>query len=522
MLVGALAFSLVFVFSGFGNKMDPFFWMNKYEQLDTSLMSLGTVLVGHVWMLLFGRTIASLRVLGWLCCVVAIALPYVCLLDSVQRRAHLHWLAVAYIGMGYGVFQEFSSGCMSMLLLSALIVVWVKYLEGKNLLIPMAVLAGLATLVRLPNILALVFVFMLLLLLEYKQDHSQPKWLYRPLLFLLVSGTVVAIAYGAWMLWGTPEMSVPAGNHTLLKMLTKLVDNAWMLLAGMAVWGAIGWVLKQFGRLSSVVWQAVGAIVVAGLGMYYVSCAFTTTQWYNEAIHYFVASGVLALAVWLTVEAIVAKRWREALVISSSMLVMMVVPMGSDTGWLKLFPAVLCLLPWWAAQYSRWPGRGVMWMPVLVGVGCMLLSVYTHNSIGGCTTFGQKEWGDVDILRYTRIGPVQNERVRAVVADYAKYSRQGEVYMLGEDMHLFRALTHAPSPYKNEFWSNIYDPVYTKWYRELVKQKRPIFFVSYTPTFMLHKDTDKYKESKIEIMLREEGYRTVDRSEEKYMIYLPD
>lgn len=521
MLVSALAYTFVFVVSGFGNKMDPYFWFSKFESMDTSLMTLGTVATGYVWLRIVGRTIFALRLLGWLCAVVAIALPYVCLLDGAQRRANLHWLTATYILMGYGVFQEFSPGALSMLLLSVLIVLWVKSLSTERYVWPIAIVAGLAVLVRLPNVLVLPLLGGAWAMIGWNRSYTCAHTARIIGVLLTVSGAVVMTGYGLWWWLGYQEMSTPQANHTIVKMLTGLWNNGWLLLVGMSVWGVIGWCIHSLRSVESPIMRWIGAICAGALLVYGMYFAIAPHQWYNTNLHYFVSSAVLALGSWLVADGLQRKRKRQVLIVSVSMMIMMIVPMGSDTAWLKLFPAVLCLLPWWAAAYWNREGVDKLWIPVLVAVSGMCACYYTTNSIGNCTTFGTKEWGRVDLLRLTRVGPLQNERMDKVVADYATYRKQGKVYMLGEDMHLFRALTHAEPPYKHEFWSNIYDPVYTKWYRELVEKEHPILFVSYTPTFMLHKDKDRYKESMLENMLREEGYREVDRSAQKYMIYLP-
>ena len=88
-------------------------------------------------------------------------------------------------------------------------------------------------------------------------------------------------------------------------------------------------------------------------------------------------------------------------------------------------------------------------------------------------------------------------------------------------MHRIRAVTGCQAARFNEFWSNIFDSVYTVKYREIIQAERPIVFCSFSPKFKTKK-TYKDKQSALEQMLRAEGYREIDRSEYKYMIYIPD
>ena len=87
-------------------------------------------------------------------------------------------------------------------------------------------------------------------------------------------------------------------------------------------------------------------------------------------------------------------------------------------------------------------------------------------------------------------------------------------------MHRMRAVTGCQAARYNEFWSNIFDSVYTAKYREIIEAERPIVFCSFAPNFK-SKPTYKDRHSALEEMLRAEGYREIDRSKYKYMIYIP-
>ena len=84
-----------------------------------------------------------------------------------------------------------------------------------------------------------------------------------------------------------------------------------------------------------------------------------------------------------------------------------------------------------------------------------------------------------------------------------------------------RAVTGCEAAKYNEFWSNIFDSVYTAKYRDIIVEEKPVVFCSFTPQFKT-KSVYRDKESALENMLREEGYREIDRSKYNYMIYIPD
>ena len=82
------------------------------------------------------------------------------------------------------------------------------------------------------------------------------------------------------------------------------------------------------------------------------------------------------------------------------------------------------------------------------------------------------------------------------------------------------AVTGCETAKYNEFWSNIFDSVYTARYREVILEERPVVFCFYAPGFKTKKSY-KDTQSALENMLREEGYRELDRRKYKYMIYIP-
>ena len=90
LLVLELAYTLWFVFAGFGNHQDPLYWLYKYEHLEGGWMAVGTLLTGGALVRLFGAQLLPLRLFGWLCTVTAILLPYCTMLTKEQiGRAHV-------------------------------------------------------------------------------------------------------------------------------------------------------------------------------------------------------------------------------------------------------------------------------------------------------------------------------------------------------------------------------------------------------------------------------------------------
>lgn len=488
LLTLALVYTLWFVFAGFGNHQDPCYWLYKYQSLEGGWLAAGTLLSGGLVLRLFGAQLLPLRIAGWLCTVTAVALPYCLLQSREQRRDNLHWLALAYMLMGYGAFQELSPGTLSVLVLSALWVCAIKQDEsGGAWSVLSAVLAGLAVTVRFPNILVLLVLV--------------PLWKKRSLWLVPVAAVTAGLVYLLGWLFISPAPVDPAmGSHDLGSMLTKLWENGGKLA---------GYLLMAVGVMACRQ-RKYAAYVVGALLVYVIVYTIRPLQWYNMDLTYLVSALCL----------VTAFKWPVTsyrLPIGAAIL--LIATLGTDTGWLKLFPAVLCLLPVAAVYYDE-AERRYLWI-VLAIMSLMVAKRMTTNSVGQSNLLQVETCSTVAPYRHIFIREAEEQRLLRYRADYDSLSAQGGAVMsIGQDMHLIRSVTGCEAAAYNEFWSNIFDSVYTDKYREVIRAEHPVVFCSFAPHFKI-KPAYKDKESCLENMLREEGYREIDRSKYKYMIYIP-
>ena len=520
LLVSALAYSLLWVVCGAGNPKDPFFWLTKYELLESGFMACGTIAIGHVWIWLFGRTIFSMRVLGWLCTTAAVCLPYCLLLDREQRRRNIHWLGLTYWLVGYGSFQEFSPGTISVLLLSLTVVMLFDQAAYRGRWLVWGLLLAALVLVRFPNILV---VPILLLYCCWPMLRGERPWTElfrgrrRELLLGIGCGMLLyGLGLVGWYYGMHHAVAAPMAHHTLSRMLQDLGENGYRLIAGIALWGAFAYALSLTRRPMHEAWRWLIAIAAGGLMLYYVVYAFSASEWYNLSQQYMISSLVLLVAIVLCAQH--ERHELPMLAVGFSLMIMSVATLGTDMGFMKLFPALLCLLPWWSA-YVQWPARQRYVLMAMAVITTLFVVRFSTNAIGRHNIFLENTWGQTDIMRYTRISDTENAQMIQLVADYETYSGLAPVYAVGDKQHMVRALTHCNAPVRNEFWSNIFDPVYTKWYSELVGREHPVIFCMFSPSF---KAKPEYKDmhSRLEEMLLDSGYTAIDRSEFKYMIYV--
>ena len=512
LLIAALVYSSWFVFAGFGNAMDPLYWLYRFQTLSSGWMAVGTILTGGAWVRLFGAELLPLRILGWLCVVAAIMLPYWCLLTREQRRDNKHWLAVTFMLMSYGAFQEFSPGTLSVLLLSAIWVTAVQAERGNRAFdILTAVLVGLAVSVRFPNILVLLILI--------------PFWKKRCLWNLPIAALSAGLVYllGWWLI--TPAGADAAMNsHQWGKMLGELWDKGGLLLgSGLLCLGLFA-LAEPLRRCMPARWSRwsgyVAGVLAGGLMVYYVAMVPKPTQWYNIDLTYLISAFCLVIAA----SSLKQSDSSHPSPFILGMAILIVATLGTDTAWLKLFPAVLCLLPVAAVQLA--PSRRKYLWPLTFLFALAVTVRFTTNSIGQCDLSEAQTMTAVSPYKCIAVREVENRWLEQIVADHDSLSSLDSapsappILAVGQRMHQMRAVTGCQAAAYNEFWSNIFDSVYTAKYRSVIREQRPIVFCSFTPQFKT-KPTYRDRESAFEQMLREEGYHELDRSKYRYMIYIP-
>ena len=501
LLVAALAYTLWFVFAGFGNHQDPLYWLYKYEHLEGGWLAVGTLLTGGAIVKLFGAQLLPLRLFGWLCTVTAIGLPYWCLLDKEQRRENIHWLALTYILMGYGAFQEFSPGTLSVLLLSALWVTSVKHSSiVQSSIVQSSIILGLAVAARFPNILALLVLI--------------PLWKKRSLWNIPIAAATAGVVYllGWWLVTPAATDAAMMSNHELWSMVTKLWENSGKL---------IGYLLMAVGVLAFREKKYAGWFVGGALALFIIY-TMKPFQWYNTDLTYLLSALVLTLALAPFAQSSNRQSSNRQLPIGA--LLLSVATLGTDTAWLKLFPAVLCLLPVALTQYKTLTEQRYLY-EVLIVLCVVVVLRMTHNSVGQSDLTKVQTFSSVSPYKGIAIREAEEQRLLQYQADYDSLQSSivnrpiVNILALGQENHLMRAVTGCEAAKYNEFWSNIFDSVYTVKYRDIIEAERPIVFCSFSPQFRFAPRKDK--ESMLENMLREQGYREIDRSKYKYMIYVP-
>jgi hypothetical protein len=311
-------------------------------------------------------------------------------------------------------------------------------------------------------------------------------------------------------------------SHEIGAMIAKLWSNGGLLIGYILL--AIGaikitdWEPKPGDRK----WQALLGLAVGLAITYYIATAIKPTQWYNTNLTYLLSA--LCIVIALTAYRTPSHPTGNPSFVTGIAL-LAVATLGTDTAWLKLFPAVLCLLPVAGALLPERRRVSLWWM--LVPVALIVMHRHCTNSIGRTDLTKVETVSAITPYRGIAITHSEETRLLQLKNDYdslinAKMvnAKMVNVLAVGQENHLIRAVTGCEAARYNEFWSNIYDSVYTAKYEPIIAAERPVVFCSFSPMFKTRPSyTDR--ESRMEQMLRAHGYRAIDRSKYKYMIYIP-
>lgn len=171
---------------------DNYFWIYRCRFPEEVVMCLLSLMGMKAWLTTFGFTLLSSRILAWLLNVLSVVIPYWFLLKRGERARYIYYFCAALIVMGPGIAKCCTPDGFTALLLSMLIVAFVKFIQNPRKLLPAALLAiftALLTAMRFPNIVVVPFIAILMVLMMGK---GQRKWCY----------AVSYVAFSLVLYWG--------------------------------------------------------------------------------------------------------------------------------------------------------------------------------------------------------------------------------------------------------------------------------------------------------------------------------
>lgn len=186
----AILYSASFIF--WNVSADLLYYFNLTESNSVSYMTCFSIMIAKLWLLICGKQIICLKLLGWLLCAFSILIPYCCLQKKTDWTRHLSYLSCGFVLMGSWTQWMYNPDSLT-LFLTVLIVVFSVRSEltsGFSLCL-LGILLALVTAARLPNA---VLVPILCCFVFYRY-HIQHLSLFCYLKAIVFTGFIFFVSY---------------------------------------------------------------------------------------------------------------------------------------------------------------------------------------------------------------------------------------------------------------------------------------------------------------------------------------
>jgi len=450
LLVCSIFFTLSYVFVGFGNPMDPYYWIMQFRDYSANFMTCGTAFIGHLISLIFGEKLVMFRLFSWLLVSLSVILPYCILLDKEKQKQGVIYLAIGFFFLGYGTFAEFSPGTMTVFLTSLLVIVWSKFIQKPSIgkIILLSTFSAMAIICRFPSILIIPVMILILCIDAFVQERPFKQSIWH--VFVYVFCVLLLTIIGYWILGAniynlSHTLSVAQSDtHSIYEMITALWKELPRLLMYLAVIitivSAHKACLTKIPEYIKWVWVVLLSIGFALFYKQYVGYKV----WYNSQMHEFLACISIALLLRLIMFHEITKEQRIELI--GILLLCVMVPMGSDTVWMKLFPVFVCLLPYLAANYIHLSYNCKYLFVIGIVLSYFVLRAYVCNPIGNVKMWqNQCTIENIPIYKGIFVSQADKDRVDNYMGLSKAYSGENNI-AFGNDAVLFGYLTNTPIP----------------------------------------------------------------------------
>lgn len=465
----AFAVSLSFVFWGRGS-MDPYYWLSVYAKPSSYGLSVGTWVIGHYWCESFGYTILSIRILGWICCTSAMLVPFFSLNSKEERSCPPYWwsLVIAILLMGYGTFNEFSPGTLTFLLLSVnatCFILWNRT-KKKLFLYVLGVTTSLCVFCRFPNVLILFIIALFLLAYPFFDDKKEGSRLKRGVIDTLTYTLVLLCSYYLLFVLFTGSLDIfsyyadafslsSTGTHSVDSMFIRLFNGFNEIIIDCGLVFVLSWLSYYVNSIPRRNVKILTWFLSFVLMAYLLRQNIGTHQWYNQRLHIFTSSLSILLTLSYVRKMFDKKKSKEGLAVLFALFMLMVAPIGSDTGWLKLFPSVLIMVPILLPQCNGfWKNHVAISLAFLF---CMYACVcYANNNIskgdGGNIVHMTKNI-DNPVLMHLLLSSTDKTYIKSLCDVFDKYGEVDNTIFYGNAVHFASMVTGSKPVYDDYgFW----------------------------------------------------------------------
>lgn len=514
-LLFSVLFTFLFVFLGESNNSDFYYWLNMYVNRDLQTMTFGSVLISHWYGNFFGFTVFSFRFLAWLLCVISLLMPFFFIIPRVERRNHIYSLSISFFMLGYGCFQELSPGTYSVFFISLYICLLWKYYCSQSIvyLTFMSIVSTIAVICRFPNILLIPATSFFIV--NYYLCYNKSKIvIYHAVIYTVITLLFVAFCYLMSELLfhnfsRNIALEINSGSHGIKSLIHLLYANVKHIIFYTSI--IFVYLYFLFDVKIDTVWKS--ALYNLLLVVVFVILFFTELKMhrrYNMNLHYFISSISIATVIFY----IFYYKTHDVKKLCLSIIILLVgsiVPMGSDTHWLKLFPILLCFLPvlcWLVQMPIITSVRNIYSVIFVFLVFCV--GTYVINPIDGVPLYKNVILCKDGLLKYTFQQQITCDKIKQMQQSFLQYGIKSNSIAYGWGAHMFNCINDLKrAPYQN-FWCEFNDSVFIENNKKYIVRHRPI-------VFCIDEDAGH---TLFDDMMRELSYKMVV-IDKCFMVYLP-
>jgi hypothetical protein len=526
-LLMSLAYSLVFIFYGI-DFTDSFYYINLCKDYTSSPMIILTLLIGKCWMLLFGDSLISLRVLNWVILILTIFLPFIMLIPSNSRKENLKYLSISIILITILNDNVFGGDVCTLFFLALSISFLIKFLRSNKLihLLLYGITSSLLILVRFPNILILPASAIIFGIIGYSKNYQKPGKEKILLSFFKTIGTyfsicillctlIIMIVYGSVSEF-TSRLSFSIGNidesHSIIPMFRVYCRDFIKLFQYTGVCVLIflivnnnlkfnGLIQKIF-RFSAVIFLALFLKVEIGI------------MKYNWNISLFYSAIVCSILISYSVLYVQNKEYNKLILISIVLFFSIIPVLGSNTGLLKFSYFSIAFLPTLLASnrtdFNRNSRLNYLFAVFFLFTFYTKMMVVYEDSKISSLRYELK----IEKLRHIKTTKANVQFIEDVLKVFKEVGENNEfVLFYGKVSHVFYYLTNTKSLYQDSFWMSSYDLKEVKKAEQVIVIKRPVvFYMPSYPVISAQYLNERTTNTPFEAMLIKNGYSASLRS----------
>lgn len=451
---------------------DLYYFINRTQFYDQEILCPFTHWLGYIWVSIFGTEAVLYRLLGWLCNIGSILLPYCLLQNREERRKNLLFLAAGIFIMGYWTYQIYTPDSPAALCFSALLVCCIKtHVFTIRRILLISFFSALAVLSRIPNVLVVPLVMLFFYLRQAKNLQVTKKLLpstWHLILFVIIYSAIFYVIHGGFRF---SEISGGVSNaantdeaHTISGLIRTNINIVWITWRQLAFCASYVLLLWFIGLKES--WHWFWKII---LPLFTFVAFFIIAYWdygFNMIGPYCcMASLVLA---FLTIYNAKCEQTKDAYIESFFVcLAALFFSAGSDCSILKMLPVMAAFSPLILSKWFKNNPGVVSASYICAFVICAIYST-SYRAIENTKPVGYEK----SCMQWTT--PADKELRDHLMQDWTQYGVKDHSIFFGMPSHKMYQMTGSRILYNYGYWQTYRDHADVPSILKLMKQDRSL------------------------------------------------